>query len=39
MYVYKVGVVGAGAMGAQIAQVATYAGLPVVIADVSLSGS
>ena len=35
MYVYKVGVVGAGAMGAQIAQVATYAGLPVVIADVS----
>ncbi len=35
MYIYKVGVVGAGAMGAQIAQVVTFAGLPVVLTDVS----
>ena len=35
MYIYKVGVVGAGAMGAQIAQVVTFAGLPVVITDVN----
>jgi len=35
MYVYKVGVVGAGTMGAQLAQVVSYAGLPVVITDVN----
>ncbi|MCS6328268.1 MAG: 3-hydroxyacyl-CoA dehydrogenase, partial [Nitrospira sp.] len=33
MYIYKVGVVGAGTMGAQIAEVVSYAGLPVVVAD------
>ncbi|HZS11943.1 MAG TPA: 3-hydroxyacyl-CoA dehydrogenase family protein, partial [Nitrospirales bacterium] len=36
MYVYKAGVIGAGTMGAQIAQVISYAGLPVVIGDVNL---
>ena len=35
MYIYKVGVVGAGIMGAQIAEVVSYAGIPVVIADVN----
>lgn len=35
MYIYKVGVVGAGTMGAQIAQVISFAGVPVVITDVS----
>jgi 3-hydroxyacyl-CoA dehydrogenase len=35
MYIYKVGVVGAGTMGAQIAEVVSYAGLPVVLADVN----
>lgn len=35
MYIYKVGVVGAGAMGAQIAEVVSYAGVPVVLADVN----
>jgi 3-hydroxyacyl-CoA dehydrogenase/enoyl-CoA hydratase/3-hydroxybutyryl-CoA epimerase len=35
MYIYKVGIVGAGMMGAQLAQVMSYAGLPVVITDVS----
>ena len=34
MYVYKAAVVGAGAMGAEIAQVITFAGLPVVLKDV-----
>ncbi len=34
MYIYKVGVVGAGTMGAQIAEVVSYAGLPVVLADI-----
>ena len=34
MYIYKVGVVGGGTMGAQIAQVVTFGGLPVVIADI-----
>ena len=36
MYIYRVGVVGAGTMGAQIAQVASYAGLPVVLTDVTI---
>jgi len=35
MYIYKVGVVGAGMMGAQIAEVVSYAGLPVVLADIN----
>lgn len=35
MYIYKAGVVGAGAMGAEMAQVVTYAGLPVVLKDVN----
>jgi len=33
MFIYKVGVVGAGAMGAGIAQVVTYAGIPCVLRD------
>ena len=33
MYIYKVGVVGAGTMGTQIAEVVSYAGLPVILAD------
>jgi 3-hydroxyacyl-CoA dehydrogenase len=33
MYIYKAGVIGAGTMGAQIAQVISYAGLPVVLKD------
>ena len=35
MYIYKVGVVGAGTMGAQIAEVVSYAGVPVILADVN----
>lgn len=35
MYIYKAGVVGAGTMGAEIAQVITYAGIPVVLKDVN----
>lgn len=35
MYIYKAGVVGAGAMGAGIAQVISYSGLPVIIKDIS----
>jgi 3-hydroxyacyl-CoA dehydrogenase / enoyl-CoA hydratase / 3-hydroxybutyryl-CoA epimerase len=34
MYIYKVGVVGAGAMGAEIAQVVSFAGIPVVLRDI-----
>ena len=34
MYIYKVGVVGAGTMGAQIAEVVSYAGVPVLLADI-----
>ena len=39
MYVYKVGVAGAGTMGAQVAQVMTYAGLPVVLSDVTMTAA
>ncbi|MBI4394563.1 MAG: 3-hydroxyacyl-CoA dehydrogenase [Candidatus Omnitrophica bacterium] len=35
MYIYKAGVVGAGTMGAEIAQVITYAGIPVVLRDIN----
>ncbi|MBI4115198.1 MAG: 3-hydroxyacyl-CoA dehydrogenase [Candidatus Omnitrophica bacterium] len=35
MFIYKAGVVGAGAMGSEIAQVITYAGLPVVLKDIN----
>jgi len=35
MFIYKVGVVGAGTMGAQIAQAITFGGIPVVLTDVS----
>ncbi len=34
MWIFKVGVVGGGFMGAEIAQVVTYAGLPVVVKDI-----
>ncbi len=34
-YIYRVGVVGAGAMGAGIAQVVTYAGIPCILKDTS----
>lgn len=34
MYIFKAAVVGAGFMGAEIAQVITYAGLPVVLKDI-----
>jgi 3-hydroxyacyl-CoA dehydrogenase len=37
MYIYKVAVIGAGAMGAGIAQVITYAGIPVILKDVEQS--
>jgi 3-hydroxyacyl-CoA dehydrogenase len=35
MYIYKVAVIGAGTMGAGIAQVMTYAGIPVILKDVN----
>ncbi|OGW87105.1 MAG: hypothetical protein A3C35_06995 [Omnitrophica bacterium RIFCSPHIGHO2_02_FULL_46_11] len=35
MYIYKAGVVGAGTMGSEIAQVISYAGIPVVLRDVN----
>ena len=35
MFIYRVGVVGAGTMGSQIAQVVSFAGVPVVLTDVS----
>jgi 3-hydroxyacyl-CoA dehydrogenase len=34
MYIFKAGVVGAGTMGGEIAQVITYSGLPVVLKDI-----
>jgi 3-hydroxyacyl-CoA dehydrogenase / enoyl-CoA hydratase / 3-hydroxybutyryl-CoA epimerase len=34
MWIFKVGVLGAGAMGGGIAQVVTYSGLPVVVKDI-----
>ena len=34
MYIFKAGVVGAGFMGAEIAQVVSYSGLPVVLKDI-----
>ncbi|MFQ6015135.1 MAG: 3-hydroxyacyl-CoA dehydrogenase [Anaerolineae bacterium] len=34
MYIFKAGVLGAGFMGAEIAQVITYSGLPVVMKDI-----
>lgn len=35
MYIYKAGVIGAGTMGAEIAQVISYAGIPVVLKDIN----
>ncbi len=34
MYIYKAAVIGAGAMGAEIAQVVSFSGLPVLLKDV-----
>lgn len=34
MYIFKAGVIGAGTMGGEIAQVITYSGLPVVMKDI-----
>ncbi len=35
MYIYKAAVIGAGAMGAEIAQVISYSGLPVILKDIN----
>jgi len=35
MYIYKAAVIGAGAMGAEIAQTITFSGIPVVLKDVN----
>lgn len=35
MYIYKAGVIGAGVMGSEIAQVISYAGIPVVLKDIN----
>ncbi|MBN4054085.1 hypothetical protein JYT87_00075 [Nitrospira defluvii] len=35
MYIYKAAVIGAGTMGAGIAQVITYSGLPVILRDIN----
>ena len=35
MYIFKAGVIGAGAMGSGIAQVITFSGLPVVLKDIN----
>ncbi|MBN1317364.1 MAG: enoyl-CoA hydratase/isomerase family protein [Anaerolineales bacterium] len=37
MFIFKAGVIGAGAMGAEIAQVISYSGLPVVLKDIDQS--
>ncbi len=37
MYIFKAAVVGAGAMGAEIAQVISYSGLPVILKDIDPS--
>ena len=37
MWIFKAGVVGGGFMGAEIAQVITYSGLPVVVKDIDQS--
>ena len=34
MWIFKAGVVGGGFMGAEIAQVITYSGLPVIVKDI-----
>ena len=34
MWIFKAGVIGGGFMGAEIAQVITYSGLPVVVAGI-----
>ena len=34
MYIYKAAVIGAGAMGAEIAQTITFSGIPVLLKDV-----
>ena len=35
MFIYKAAVVGGGAMGAEIAQVISYSGLPVVLKEIN----